>query len=106
MLILSRFIKHINIANKEKKIKKTSIICYNNQKATTFSEKSEIFLQTLLSNSAELAATASFTTDISYSMSASYSNPTENQWNWPELTENELEKALFFCSAKKTSDSD
>ena len=68
----------------------------NNQKATTFSEKSEIFLQILISNSAELAATASSITDVSYFMSASCSNTTEN----------ELEEALFFCFTKKTSDSD
>src|SRR5438046_3213393 len=57
---------------KQRKIEKTSIICYNNQKVTTFSEKSEVFLQTLLSNSAELAATASFTTDMSYIILESY----------------------------------
>ena len=64
---------------KQRKIEKTPIICYNNQKATTFSEKSEVFLQTLLPNSADLAATASSATDISHSVTASYSNLTENQ---------------------------
>jgi len=86
---------------KQRKIEKTSVIYYNNQKATTFSKKSEVFLQTLLSNSAELAVSASSATDISYSMPAFCSNSTENQWNWPELTENELEEALFSCSTKK-----
>ena len=64
---------------KQRKIEKTPVICYNNQKATTFSEKSEIFLQTLLSNSAELAVSASSATDISYSIPAFCSNSTENQ---------------------------
>jgi len=36
-------------------------------------------LQVLISNSAELAATASSATDISYSTPAFYSNSTENQ---------------------------
>jgi len=91
---------------KQRKIEKIPIICYNNQKATTFSEKSEAFLQALLPNTAELAADASSATYIPYSNSVSHLKSAENQWNWPKLTENELEKAVFSFSTKKASGPD
>jgi len=46
-----------------------------------------------------------FTNSLNFH-SASHSNIDENQWNWPELTIEKLEKVIFSSSIKKAADSD
>jgi hypothetical protein len=89
---------------KKKKIEKVSIIQHNNQKLTTFAEKCETFLTALLpAFSANIAASADFANNCTNYIS---SNLDENQWNWPELTAEKLEKVIFSCSAKKALEFD
>src|SRR5215471_12221624 len=81
---------------KQSKIEKTSILQYNNNNLTTFSEKSEAFLASLFSNSANTAANAN-----DY-----INNSDKNQNSWSDLTIKEFEKIIFSCSSKKASDPD
>ena len=85
---------------------------------TTFTEKCEAFLTALLpaSSAATVAASTNFANNYtncmnsanlnSNSSTACYSNSDENQFNWPELTIEELESVIFSCSNKKASGSD
>jgi len=76
---------------KQRKFEKIPIIQHNNQKLTTFAEKSKAFLTALLpASSANIAASANFAnnctnymnfTNSLNSYSASHSNIDENQWN-------------------------
>jgi len=101
---------------KQRKIEKIPIIQYNNKKLTTFTKKSEAFLTALLPASlANIAASADFANNCTNYMnftnslnshSASHSNIDENQWNWPELTIEKLEKVIFSSSIKKAAGSD
>ena len=85
----------------QRKIEKTPIICYNNQKATSFTEKCEVFLEALFppqsisNNIANIAAPIKIVNNNYTYIDDSY----ENQW--PELTEKELESAIFSSSSKK-----
>src|SRR5438034_549741 len=80
---------------------KNLIICYNNQKATSFTEKCEVFLEALFppqsisNNIANIAASIKIVNNNYTYIDDSY----ENQW--PELTEKELESAIFSSSSKK-----
>src|SRR6202007_919992 len=93
---------------KQKKIEKTPIIQYNEKNLTTFAEKSEAFLAALLpANSANniaastnLANSTAAAVDYTDNYSASHSNPDDNQWKWPELTEKELENTILISSNK------
>lgn len=76
---------------KQRRIEKIPIICYNNQKATSFSEKCDAFLTALLPDNSATAVSAAHTSD---SEAFTCSNSNENQWNWPELTVEELNQAI------------
>ena len=97
---------------KQRKLEKTPIICYNNQKATSFNDKSKLFLNALLpansentDDSIDSAYFAVNSTNLTDFCSAEYISD-EDKWNWPELTKDELEHAIFSSSTKKAAGPD
>lgn len=87
---------------KQRKIEKTPIICYNNQKAASFSEKCEAFLQALYPAQSISKIADSFTN----TERNDYIDIADSVESWPELTEKELETAIFSSSNKKAPGSD
>ena len=94
---------------KQKRIEKTPIIQYSKKNLTTFNKKSKAFLAALLpDNSANNNNTAASANSIANytNQSESHSNINENQWNWPELTKNELEDTMLASSNKSVAGPD
>ena len=82
---------------KQRKLEKTSIIQYNQNNVTDFSEKCEAFLSALFS-----AASDNSDNHIQ-NLSIPHSNLDEN---WSDLTEKELENTIFSSSTKLAAESD
>ena len=85
---------------KQRKLEKTSIIQYNNNSATDFTEKCEVFLTALFS----AASAASDNSDNKHINNLLLSSNFDE--NWPDLTEKELENAIFSSSTKSAVGSD